>query len=206
MIRILLVLMLWAVQAVLVLLLIDSQWVERQMKAEQENTAAHLGEVRYGRLHENAEEVYRRWFVESGAVETSYTRILPDAHSPKQGMDNLAPWFFTWLEHRLDALWWLLYQAVHRLQIIGAWGFYLGALLAVAIVDGAVRWRIKRATHEPPSSDRYIVGCRALLLLSVAPLMYLSLPMNVHPGFVPIWGCMLALSIILLGANLQHRV
>jgi hypothetical protein len=206
MLRILVLLVLWGLQMALVLLLIDAGWVERQVKAEQAATAAYLGTVRYRQLHQDAERVYRRWFVESGAIEKSYTRLLPDALAPKQATAGLAPWFFTWLEHRLDALWWLIYQAAHRLQLISFWGFYVLALLATGIIDGIVRWQIKRAVHEPPSGDRYIVGCRAGLLLFIAPLLYLSLPFELHPIVVPLWGCLLALSFILLAANLQHQV
>ena len=77
---------------------------------------------------------------------------------------------------------------------------------AAGIIDGVVRWQIKRAIHEPPSGDRYIIGCRAGLLLSIAPLLYLSVPLELHPIVVPLWGCLLALSLILLAANLQHQV
>lgn len=206
MFRVLLLLVLWVLQTALVLLLIDAQWVERQVKAEQETAAADLGAVLYGELHGNAERIYRRWFVDSGAVDASYADLLPDGRTPKDATKDMAPWFFTWLEHRLDALWWMLYQAVHRLQLMNAWCFYIAALLAVAVVDGVVRWQIKRATHTPPSADRYLVGCRALLLLFIAPLVYFSLPLQIHPSVVPLWGCLLAFSLTLFIANLQQRV
>src|SRR5688572_4153992 len=124
MLRVLLLLLLWLLQAVFVLLLIDAGWVERQVKAEQAVATAHLGAARYEQLHVEAQRIYRHWFVESGAIETSYTKVLPDARRSKRDM-NLAPWFFTWLEHRLDALWWLIYQAVHRLQIMHFWSLYV---------------------------------------------------------------------------------
>lgn len=196
--------LLWLLQAALIVLLFNAQWLQRQAQDERAAMAAHLGSTRYERLQQRAEGLYARLFVESGAVAGSYARLLPDRSQP--GNLDLAPWFFRWLARRLDAFWWLVNQGLYRALLLNEWGRYLVWVFAATCCDGLIRRKIKQAGHQSPSSDRYTLARRALLLLMLLPVVYLSLPVSVAPIFVPLWGGMLALTLALLTSHMQHQI
>ncbi len=206
MVRLLVLLLLWVVQAAFVILLVNAPWLEQQATHEQTRVEGHFGSARYERVAKRAVANYRSWFVESGIVAASYERLLPEPNRPQHGMEGLAPWFFGWLRHRLDAFWWLVYQAMHRAQLIREWSPILGTLIAAAGTDGLVQRQIKRCQHGRASSDRYTLARRALFLLGSAPALYLSLPVSVSPIAVPIWGSLLALCLLVFMASAQHEL
>lgn len=206
MIRALLVLLVWAVQATLICLLVTDGWVEREFSEERSLVASELGSQRANALAGRAERAYRRWFVDNGRVAGSYATVLPDHTVPQQGMENLAPWAFRWAGHRLDAFWWLAYQAVYRLFLLGVWFPYVAVASGAALIDGLVRRQIKRANSGYASGDRIAIARAGLLVLLLGPLFYLSLPIAVPPMMLPLGGAGLALLCSLYAANIQHRI
>lgn len=197
---------LWMIQATLAILLVNAQWVEHQARAERLSIARQIGEVRYAELEARARGLYDRWFVATHVREQSYARLLPDPSRPNDGMEGLAPWFFEWLEHRLDAFWALTFQAVCRLQVFREWILIIGVTLIAATFDGIVQRRIKRMNHALASADKYVVARNVLLLTLLAPLLYLSAPLAVSPLVVPLWGASLSLALMLLASHAQHRI
>lgn len=206
MLRVFGLIVLWMIQAALVILLVNAQWVEDQAHAERLSIARQVGETRYAALEGRARGLYERWFVATHVREQSYARLLPDPTRPKDGMEGLAPWFFEWLERRLDAFWALAFQAICRLQVFREWILIIGVTLAAATFDGLVQRRIKRANHALASADKYVVARNALLLTLLAPLLYLSAPLTVSPLVVPLWGASLSVALMLLASHAQHRI
>lgn len=204
--RALVLLVLWLLQAALVVLLINADWISTQVQQEQRSVAQQFGNARHATLEARSQEIYAKWFVASGIQKASYTRLLPDHSQPQHGMEGLAPWFFVWLEHRLDAFWRLVFQGIHRVQILCEWLSLLLLIIAAAVIDGVIQRRIRRSRHEPASADRYLIARRALLCLIIAPLLYLSFPIAVTPFVVPIWGGCIAFALMLMTAHAQHRV
>jgi len=204
--RVLALLILLILQGVLIVLLVNAAWVERQCAGEQARIEAYLGSVRQDHIRQRALGIYRGWFVESGAVTRSYERLLPDRTKAQYGMEGLAPWFFVWLERRLDAFWWLVFQAIYRAQVIGEWLPYIGLLAAVSSADGMLQRQVRRASAGYASADRYTLARRALMILGFLPFVYLSLPLSIHPMAIPIWGVLLSIALAVFAANAQHEV
>jgi len=83
---------------------------------------------------------------------------------------------------------------------------YLGILLLAAFIDGLVERKIRIKTGEYANSVRYRAGIRALLILLVIPLLYLTLPISVPPLIVPIWIFSASVVLMLVAGNAQHRI
>jgi hypothetical protein len=204
--RFLLLLCIWTLQAGLIGLLVDADWVERQMNAERALVQRQFGAEEAALITERVRSAYREWFVANGLVQSSYARLLPDPRIPARGMEGLAPWFFQWLERRINAFWWLMFEALCRMQLLRAWSAYLAVLALAACIDGLVHRQIHRVDHGYASGDRYLIARRALLVLAIAPAIYLSAPITIPPVAVPLWGVMFALCLSQLAAHTQHRV
>lgn len=204
--RWLLILLIWLLQATLILLLVSEGWVEREFNHERALVISQFGRARANALSESTDRHYQRWFVDTGLVKRSYSDLLPDPTIPQKGTENLAPWAFRWVEQRLDAFWWLSYQAVYRLLLLRIWTPYVGCAVLAAVIEGLVRRQIKRARQGYASSDRLVMARTSLLVLILVPLFYLSLPIAVPPVLLPLGGACLALASALYTANIQHRI
>ena len=204
--RLLAYLVLYVVQAALILLLVDAQWVEKELLRERTWTTEQWGETSAQHIQRQAAARYEAAVVASGAVAWSYSALIPDPRVSQQGMEVLAPQLFVWLRHRIDALWWLVYQALYRLQLIRAWLPYIGSVAFAAMVEGLVQRAVKRANVVSASGDRYAIAQGGLLILLIAPLLYLSAPLAVTPLCIPVWGGLVAVCVGLLSANLQQEV
>src|SRR5579884_1553815 len=113
--RVAILLVVWAIELTIALLLIQAQWIEHAMGVERHWVAMQYGESRAQELELRAAGKFQRWCVDSGWMSGSYHRLLPDPTVPQRGMEGLAPGFFVWLRHRIDASWWIVYEAVFRL-------------------------------------------------------------------------------------------
>lgn len=198
--------LLWLVQAGIVLILVNADWLDHQTRSERMDTATHVGLARYADLEARARSTYDKWFVATRVRDASYARLLPDPEQPKEGMEDLAPWFFKWLKDRLDVFWSLVFQAFCRVQLIREWATWIGFVAVAAVGDGFVQRRIKAANHSLASADRYAVARNAVTLVIFAPFLYLSMPISITPLAVPVWGASFAIALMLLTAHAQHRV
>lgn len=203
--RFLLLMVLWLLQAALVVLLANAQWVSSETMAERASIAAQFGDRRYSQVQSRASHLYDEWFVRSGVEAQSYVRLLPAKNRPQHGMEGIAPWFFEWLRHRLDAFWSIMQQAILRVQMVREWSVLIGLTALAALADGLVQRQIARSRHQVASADRFLVARRTFLGLAFAPFLYLTLPLAVTPYVVPVWGLAFALTLMMLTAHAQHR-
>jgi hypothetical protein len=204
--RVLLLVLLWALQLTIVLLLVGAPWIEHSIRVEGAWVAEEFGESNAQGLEQRAEGRFRTWFVSRHWVEQSYRRLLPDPTVPKLGMEGLAPWFFAWLKSRITAGWWLVYGALFRLAILQAWQVYLAVTWMACAVDGLVSRAVKKRTHGYSSGDRYTIARGVLLLLFAAVPIYLFLPVPVAPLAIPIWGGACAVAIVVLTSHAQQKI
>jgi Domain of unknown function (DUF4400) len=198
-------LILWCLEVSGAVLGTQEDWINAHATAERERVRTYWGAVRERGIAEATDVTYRRWFVDDGLVAGSYSKLLPPK-SPSADTLTLAPWFFSWLKTRLDTLWILIYQGVFRAYTLGLWLKFLALPLAAAAVDGYVTRQIKRANRRYASADQYAMARTLVFILMAAPLLYLPLPLNIDPIFVPVWGACLMLAIRGLVANAQHHI
>jgi len=199
-------LLIWIVQATVIVLLVNAEWVQQQSVVEKERIARDVGEQRSASMMRRAQALYEGWFTETGIRQQTYRRLLPDPSQPRSGVEGLAPWFFEWLKCRLDAFWALVFLGLCRAHLLLEWVPLLTASGAAAIIDGLVQRRIKRFNHALASADKYLMAKWGLTALLFVPLVYLSSPIAVTPLVVPAWGACLSLTCMLLVANAQHRI
>lgn len=204
--RIVLFAVLWLIQAVFVVVLVNAEWIQSQLSRERELVKVYLGQTIESVLSEGTEKNYDAWFVRTGAVKAGYEKLLPDPRIPKHGMENLAPWWFDWLEKRLDAFWWVIYQSLYRSQLILHWLPLIAFFAACALIEGLAQRALKRSTFAYASADKHVFAKRVLVLLLMSPLVYFVLPFYVHPSVVPIWGAAVVFATTVLIANAQHQL
>ncbi|MGI9295060.1 MAG: DUF4400 domain-containing protein [Pseudomonadales bacterium] len=204
--RVLLFLLLWCLQITLVAVFASSAWIQEQIAKEKDSVHAYLGGDTASHIGKRADESFQSLFVDTQVVDGLYGYLIPNAKTPKHGTEVLAPWFFSWLDDSLQTFWWVAYQAIYRLILFSEWMPYLGILLLAAIVDGLVERKIRKKTGDYANSVRYRAGVRALLVLVIIPLLYLTLPISVSPLIVPIWIFSVSIVLMLVAGNAQHRI
>lgn len=206
MVRAIVILLLWGLQTAIIVTAVDAAWIAEQLRREERQVASYLGGDTAAHLNRRARTIYRAAFIDTGVAPGTYDRLLPDPSRPKHGLEPLAPWLFEWLRERLDAVWWLAFQAIHRAMLLLHWMSYFAVILVAVLVDGLVARKVKHANHGHSNVIRYRAGVRALLALLLAPLVYLTVPISVHPVVIPAWLLVSAAALWITTANLQKRI
>ncbi len=206
MIRLVFILFVWLLQACVIAIAVNAGWVEKQLSQEKAHVEAYLGNETAIYLSSETSGLYKKLFLDTHIVSGTYKRLIPDKNKPQHGMEGLAPWLFIWIEERLDAFWWLVYQGIYRLLVIVQWLPYLLALIMAAFVDGLVDRQVKISEYGYANPVRYQIARRSLIILMSVPLLYLSFPLNIHPMVIPAWVCCIALTIMVFVANAQQRL
>lgn len=204
--RIMFYILIWVAQVALVALLVNSSWVQEQVHNEKVSVEKYLGQNTSIYLVDVTGSVYQSIFLDTGIVSSSYALFLPDRSEDQKGMENLAPWLMVWMEERLDAFWWLVYQAIYRTEIFLQWLPYLLPLLLVSLGDGLVQRKVQKSEYGYANPVRYHAAWHALTIFTVLPLLYISLPLAVHPLAVPLWAISISAIGTVLFANIQHRI
>ena len=199
-------LVLWTVQLALVLLLVDASWIEAQIDVERDQLEAHFGRDQAQRLLTQARLIFDRWLIGTEIVDHSYTMVTPDPGTHKHGMENVAPWFFAWLQARLDTLWLLLLQIILRVLVLKEWLIVVAAGVLAAMLDGYIQRHIKRLENRLASADRYLLARQAALLGLVFPAIYVALPIAAPMWLAPAWGLYMSLTVRALLAHAQHQL
>lgn len=194
------------VQAIMVLLLTSALWVEEQLSQEMVLAEAVYGKPGADELVEETDSIYRKLFYDSGAIARSY-RITGQALAVDAGRwDDWLTRTSGALDGRLDTLWWLIYLALYRIRMLAYWMTFLSPLLIAALVDGLMQREIKKKELGYSSPLRYHTAWNVLILLSVLPVVYLMLPLSVHPLVIPFWAVAFSINGTLLFSNLQKRL
>ena len=204
--RALLLLLLWIIQVAAVAVFASSTWLQEQIVQEKKSVQAFLGEDTARLISVKADDRFRQTFVDTEVVRHVHRFLIPDESVPKHGTEGLAPWFFEWLSDSLQTFWFVVYQAIYRLLLFSEWLPYLGILILAAGIDGLVERKIRKKNRGYANPVRYRAGIRLLIVFSIVPLLYLTLPISVTPLLVPLWIFGAAAVLMLVTANAQHRI
>jgi hypothetical protein len=203
--RFFLILLVWLMEVAVIILFLGEDMIESQIEKEQVYIQAYLGDETSRHLKESTDAWYRRAILDPGIERVVYNYFIP-AKETGSGLEEMSPWLFTWMEGRLDAFWWAVYQFVFKMKLFGYWLPFIFPLLLAAMVDGWVTREKKKGEGGYSSPLRYDFSIYMVGILSFTPIIYFTTPMAIHPLWVPIWAGILCSIIILLGANTQQRI
>ncbi|CAN7778681.1 DUF4400 domain-containing protein [Cupriavidus necator] len=143
--------------------------------AELASVAALFGEDRADDLASRANERFRGWFVDSGAIRRSYAGSANQSLISDGGTAGIAS---AWLRH----LWMELYRAIYRATVAGNWlwgAIFFGAAM---LNDGAVQRRIRAAAAGVASPLGFHLAAHGLLISLGVCASALLLPVSLPAG------------------------
>lgn len=150
-------------------------------KAEQAANLLAMGEAEHAMAQRRAVERFRRWFVEPGWVQGSYTMLAPRREEVLGVERTLGEASSGWI----DRTWLALYRAFYRLEVSLRWYEVMLVVAGAAFIDGLVRRRIR--THELGYNNPVVFHLMTHLLiaiaglLSLAPFLPLAVPLAAWP-------------------------
>jgi len=206
MLRVLIVSLVFLLELAFVIIFVDADGGRHRIDAERRAVAAVMGWQTDELLVRRSNQVFTSLFIRSGAVETSYSRLLPQPGDNSRGQLNLAPWAFRWLRHRIDAFWIVAWQAIYRSQIMLIWWPLAALLSSVALIDGSVERQVRRCEYRLSSNDQYTLARRVLLILTFAPCFYVFAPLHVGAYCIPVGIGVIAFATWLTAAHAQHEL
>lgn len=134
---------LWLILPVVLVLSVPALPELRWFEVSEEELSANrelLGTQGHEEVLRRAENAFRRWFVESGAIAWSFRTFVPrdGAQAFEVGRDSKAAAGY------LRRLWSTVYKAFYRAHVALQWLAALGIFFAACALDGIVRHHIKR--------------------------------------------------------------
>lgn len=192
-------------EAMVVALVVSDRYVISQMEQEQANLAAWLGEVAANRMATETREDYTRYFVDTGAIESLRDFFLPRdrAKDIENGTGNVGRPFFPYVEDRLNAFWYTMFQILLRLKQFEIWMPLLYALLLPAIVDGWNTREMKLHSYGYSSPNLYHMAFHVVILLLFMVVVYLLSPVAWPAWLVPMWMGAIALAALMMTSHFQ---
>lgn len=191
---------------IFVILIAQANWVKGELDAERDSISKYFGEGTAQIVEGRTEIFFNDWFIETGAVENTYSFLLFNESLLRKIISKLAPGALVWLKERVEAFWWLIYQSVFRAFMAVYWLPYLLPLFAAGVLDGLMQRKIKKVDFEYANTVHYHIAWNIITALMIVPVLYLLLPISVHPLIIPIWSVSLAAAMALLSSSLQHRL
>lgn len=196
------------IELLVILLLVPGDWTDRAIEKESRLVEKSLGsETRYW-IRDKAEGWYQSAIIDSGFYEGMYYTLIPtkEQKANSRGMQDMGAWWFKWAEGRMEALANVIYQFFTRTALFLTWAPYMLILLAPAVYDGMMTWRIKRTNfaYASPVIHRYSIRFTGYLLLGLGIAFFAPIALN--PIFIPIVMMICCVLIGLTLGNLQKRV
>ncbi|MFJ1254401.1 DUF4400 domain-containing protein [Cupriavidus sp. CuC1] len=139
--------------------------------AEQASVESVFGEGRANNLASRANERFRAWFVDSGAIRRSYAGSANQTLVSDGGTAGIAS---NWMRH----LWMELYRAIYRATVAGNWLWGAIFFMAATLNDGAVQRRIRAAAAGVASPVGFHLAAHGLLVAFGVSGSALLLPMS----------------------------
>ncbi len=97
----------------------------------------------------------------------------------------------------------LIYVMMIRVLIVLSWAPYVMPFLLAAGCDGWVRRQMKMASIRGQSTVRFSVALHAMIVIMMAPVLYVLAPLYVSPLFIPAWAIVAAVPLVVLMSNIQ---
>jgi hypothetical protein len=204
--RVIIILVIGFFLGISLILVANAMWVKKQLDDERAFVGTYLGEKTGNYIDEKTDEIFTRWFVQTRAVEHTYDFLLFNRSYLKRVVRSIAPAVLRWIQQRLEAFWWLVYQSLYRLILAAQWAPYLLPIIFACIVDGYYQRKIYKSEMAYANTVHYHVAWNIITFLLLAPIVYVAIPVSIHPLFVPAWGIIMAGATYLLFSSLQHRL
>ncbi|MEM5330789.1 DUF4400 domain-containing protein [Paraburkholderia sp. JHI2823] len=135
---------------------------------ESQSVVDTLGDARAGEAVDSTNVLFRRWFVDSGAVRATMSARSHD-DLDADGMGGFAR---DWARQ----FWMLVYRALYRALVMHVWLAGIVVLGMAAAIDGAVRRKIRAAAAGMASPLSFHLAMHALLMLLGGAFVVLLLP------------------------------
>ncbi len=198
-------LILLAVAALLAPAMLPAQGVPGRVNDELDMVVSALGAGQAKRVVDAANRQYEKLFVGNGWVRSAAAAYVEEPAVPHA--DRFMPWvgkLTSATNGYLLSLAGIGYAMLVRLNILAVWTPYVLPFLLAAMIDGAVRRRIKLMSFGFVSPVALSVALHSVVALAFLPLLYLILPVPVSPLVVPFWAIATAPPLMLLAANIQR--
>lgn len=192
----------------LILTFVPGEWTESVIKSERQKISQSLGVETVEWIHGKADKWYNATMIDSGVYDAMHHAVVPTRkeRDSSRGMEGLGAAVWPWVENRLGALMYVIYQVFARVALLMVWAPYMLILFVPAVWDGLMSWRIKRTNfgYSSPVIHRY--GIRGMAAILQLTLIAFFAPIALNPIFVPIAMMGVSVMIGMAIANFQKRV
>jgi len=135
---------------------------------ESQSVVDTLGEARASEAVDSTNVLFRRWFVDSGAVRAT----MSAGSRSDLDADGMRGFARDWARQ----FWMLVYRALYRALVMHVWLAAIVVLSLAAGIDGAVRRKIRAAAAGMASPLSFHLAMHALLVLLGCAFSVLLLP------------------------------
>jgi hypothetical protein len=182
--------------------LMDADSIARRVNGELEQAQDAFGIERTQRVYERANSAWAAIVVRTGV------RSALEA-APERRTDNAVRNVITKTQHTLysttqrylKAVSMQMYAVFLRGAILMEWLMFIGFFLVAAVVDGIARRRVKMATGGLASPVKFSWSTHWMLAIAMSPFIYILLPFEITPLFMPVWTLVVALPLSAAIAN-----
>lgn len=168
-------------------LLVPGDWADRVIRQERALMRRQLGEATSQWVLATGNDWYQRWVIDTRADQVVRDFLIPtvEQRTRSEGLENLGVPWFRWVEGRIDATLVVVQQLMMRMALLMVWLPFAPILVAPAVWDGLMTWKIKktRFDYASPLVHRYSlmglglgIGLLGLSLLSPIPIPPMVLP------------------------------
>lgn len=202
-------------EALILLLFVPNERLRNVVAEENAMRALVFSGDSIRRIDERVQAWYRKLITDPGVDRALYTAVTPSHRSESmQRMREKAKGsvtlddrgFFKYMRERVDALLFLIYTVLQRIAVAVSWAPFALIVLIPSLIDGALRWRIRRHGYAYQSPVMHNFAWRmksAILLLS---LFILPLPVALPPVTWPTLFAGVAIALSTSVAFLPKRI
>jgi hypothetical protein len=194
-------------EASLVSIFLNTDWIREQIYEERQNTLAWMGEEATLEIVNRTDRTFRFLFIDSGILEFTYDIFVPDKkeHYTETELTGLSQYVEVFAD-RLDAIWSSVYQAVQRFALISEWMPFMLMFVIPCFFDGLGLREVKKLNYGYSSPVRYHTAVHGLMAMVFLPIVYMFFPIAIPPQIVPWWMFFAGGFALLFAANIQKLI
>lgn len=192
--------------SILLMILVDAEWVKSQIDIEQGYIAGYLGDEKAKMLRERTDAIFAERFVENEVVDKTYRFFLFNESTLTSAAKGLAPASLLWIRDRIEAMWWLIYESIFRYQMTMYWLPFVLPLMLAAMLDGFMQRQIRKYEQGYASPAHHTTATALMVFLWYSGFLYMAIPIAIHPLFIPVWAMLMIGNIALFSSSMQNRI
>tara|TARA_R110001583_G_scaffold1028_1_gene8889 strand:+ start:11080 stop:11715 length:636 start_codon:yes stop_codon:yes gene_type:complete len=196
------------IEAVVILTLIPGDRTEKIINEEHYVIGNSFSKDTNDWIFGKAREWYQSSIIDSGLYEGTRDVLIPTDEQKKRsrGMENMGGWWFKWVDGRIDAVANIIFQFYVRVAIMIMWAPYMLVLLAPAIFDGLMTWKIKKATFAYSSPLLHQYSLRYVGVTAAVALLATFAPIVINVSIIPLVLMSVCVMIGIAAGNMQKRI